>query len=47
MKVGFAVEANEGIERKVYNHFGSAPLFIIVDATTKEITTVTNTEVGR
>ncbi len=42
MKVGFAVEANEGIESKVYNHFGSAPLFIIVDAATKEITTVNN-----
>jgi predicted Fe-Mo cluster-binding NifX family protein len=42
MKVGFAVEVNEGIESKVFKHFGSAPVFIIVDAATKEITTVNN-----
>ena len=46
MKVGFAVEANAGIESKVYNHFGSAPLFIIVDAATKEITTVNNKDLN-
>jgi len=28
MKVGFAVQGNEGMESKVYDHFGSAPTFI-------------------
>jgi ArsR family transcriptional regulator len=42
MKVGFAVEVNEGIESKVFNHFGSAPVFIIVDAASSDITTVNN-----
>jgi predicted Fe-Mo cluster-binding NifX family protein len=31
MKVCFAVQENEGIESAVYNHFGSAPLFVMVD----------------
>jgi predicted Fe-Mo cluster-binding NifX family protein len=31
MKVGFAVQTDQGIESKVYDHFGSAPAFIIVD----------------
>jgi len=46
MKVGFAVQANEGIESKVFNHFGSAPVFIIVEAATKEITTVNNKDLN-
>ena len=35
MKVGFAVQSDQGIESKVYDHFGSAPAFIIVDTETK------------
>jgi predicted Fe-Mo cluster-binding NifX family protein len=42
MKVGFAVHSNEGVESKVYNHFGSAPAFIIVDTEGKEVMTVNN-----
>jgi predicted Fe-Mo cluster-binding NifX family protein len=42
MKVGFAVETTEGIESKVYNHFGSAPAFVIVDTEGKEVQTVNN-----
>ena len=42
MKVGFAVQNNEGIESRVYNHFGSAPTFIIVDTEGKEVLTVNN-----
>jgi predicted Fe-Mo cluster-binding NifX family protein len=37
MKVGFAVQSHEGIESKVYDHFGSAPAFIIVDTEGKEV----------
>ncbi len=46
MKVGFAVQADEGIESRVFNHFGSAPLFIVVDAATAEITTVDNKDLN-
>jgi predicted Fe-Mo cluster-binding NifX family protein len=42
MKVGFAVQGNEGVESKVYDHFGSAPAFIIVDTEDKEVVTVNN-----
>jgi predicted Fe-Mo cluster-binding NifX family protein len=31
MRVCFPVQHDEGFESKVYNHFGSAPLFVIVD----------------
>ena len=31
MKVCFPVECDEGMESKVYGHFGSAPAFVIVD----------------
>jgi predicted Fe-Mo cluster-binding NifX family protein len=42
MKVGFAVQGNEGLESKVYDHFGSAPAFIIVDTEEKDLLTVNN-----
>jgi predicted Fe-Mo cluster-binding NifX family protein len=42
MKVGFAVERNEGIVSKVYAHFGSAPAFIIIDTEAKDVLTVNN-----
>jgi predicted Fe-Mo cluster-binding NifX family protein len=43
MKVGFAVEVNEGLESNVYGHFGSAPAFIIVDTELKQVSAVDNT----
>lgn len=42
MKVGFAVAENEGLESKVYGHFGSAPMFVIVDTDLKQVSTVNN-----
>jgi len=42
MKIGFAVEVNQGLESPVYDHFGSAPAFIIVDTEQKQIWTVDN-----
>jgi len=42
VKVGFAVQSSEGIESKVYDHFGSSPAFIIVDIEGKEVLTVNN-----
>jgi predicted Fe-Mo cluster-binding NifX family protein len=42
MKVGFAVQNNEGMESRVYDHFGSAPAFIIVDTEKDQLSTVNN-----
>jgi len=42
MKVGFAVQTNEGMESKVYDHFGSSPAFIIVDTEGRDVLTVNN-----
>jgi len=42
MKVGFAVQCNEGLESKVYGHFGSAPAFIIVDTDSQQVSAVDN-----
>ena len=44
MKVGFAVEFNQGLESIVYGHFGSAPAFIIVDTELKQVSTVDNSD---
>jgi predicted Fe-Mo cluster-binding NifX family protein len=43
MKVGFAIQLNEGLESAVYGHFGSAPAFIIVDTDLKQVAAVDNT----
>jgi predicted Fe-Mo cluster-binding NifX family protein len=42
MKLCFPVQANEGIESAVYNHFGSAPLFMVVDTQTNAVSAVSN-----
>ena len=42
MKVGFAVQTNEGIESRVFDHFGSAPVFIIVEQDGQDISAVNN-----
>ncbi len=42
MKVCFPVQHVEGMESRVFNHFGSAPFFIVVDTSTNEVSTITN-----
>ena len=42
MKVGFAVEVNEGLDSAVYGHFGSAPAFVIVDTELDQVSAVDN-----
>ncbi len=42
MKLCFPVQHDQGAESAVYNHFGSAPLFVILDAKTGETRTVIN-----
>src|SRR5512135_65470 len=46
MKVGFAVQADEGMKSRVYDHFGSAPLFVIVDVASHEMSTVNNKDLN-
>jgi predicted Fe-Mo cluster-binding NifX family protein len=46
MKVGFAVHSDQGIASKVYDHFGSAPAFIIVDTETKGPISVNNKDLN-
>ncbi len=42
MKLCFPVQHDEGVTSAVYNHFGSAPLFIVVDTDTREARTIAN-----
>ncbi|MBI5102950.1 MAG: diguanylate cyclase [Nitrospirae bacterium] len=44
MKVCFPVQINEGIESTVYNHFGSAPLFVVVDIPSNTVTPIINVD---
>ena len=44
MKIGFAVQINEGIESKIFNHFGSAPAFIVIDTENNGLVTVNNSD---
>ena len=42
MRVCFPVSEVEGMESKVYGHFGSAPAFIVVDTANNNIATIKN-----
>lgn len=42
MKVCFPVQKNEGLDSAIFNHFGSAPLFLVVDTSTGALTAVNN-----
>lgn len=44
MKICFPVAENQGMESEIYGHFGSAPLFIVVDTETREIKTLINAD---
>jgi predicted Fe-Mo cluster-binding NifX family protein len=42
MKICFPVQKDEGMSSEVYNHFGSAPMFMLVDAETNSIAPISN-----
>lgn len=42
MKVCFPVQDDEGIESRVFGHFGSAPLFVVIDTTTNTPKVISN-----
>jgi predicted Fe-Mo cluster-binding NifX family protein len=46
MKICFPVESDKGLDSDVYNHFGSAPIFVVYDTETKSIDTINNQDLG-
>ena len=42
MKICFPVENNNGLDSQVFGHFGSSPLFMVVNTETLEVTEVSN-----
>ncbi len=42
MKVCFPVQTDNGFESEVYGHFGSAPMFIVVDMEASKISVINN-----
>lgn len=46
MKLCFPVEAENGLENKVYGHFGSAPVFVLFNTETNTIETINNKNLG-
>lgn len=46
MKVCFPVKSNEGINSIPFNHFGSAPEFIIVNLEDNSVSSVNNGDLG-
>lgn len=42
MRICFPVEALEGLDSKVYEHFGSAPGFVIVDTDVNTVEEIDN-----
>lgn len=44
MKLCFPVPTNEGVESSVYGHFGSAPLFLLVDTETQAVSIIVNSD---
>jgi predicted Fe-Mo cluster-binding NifX family protein len=46
MKVCFPVLTNQALDSVVYNHFGSAPVFVIVDTEDGTVNTVANSDLN-
>ena len=46
MKVCFPVKSNEGMSSIPYNHFGSAPEFVICDLESNDVIAIGNGDVG-
>jgi predicted Fe-Mo cluster-binding NifX family protein len=42
MKICFPVQQDEGFDSSVYNHFGSAPVFVVVDTETNGVASIQN-----
>ena len=40
MKICFPVQKNEGMSSLVYGHFGSAPIFLVLDTETNAVAAI-------
>ncbi|HMK60203.1 MAG TPA: NifB/NifX family molybdenum-iron cluster-binding protein [Dissulfurispiraceae bacterium] len=45
MKICFPTQNPEGVDSAVFNHFGSAPSFVVIDTDTKEVGVINNRDV--
>ena len=46
MKICIPVEVNEGLDSKPFGHFGSAPMFVVCDLESGDISTINNGDLG-
>lgn len=46
MKLCFPVTQNVGLDSMVYSHFGSAPMFMVVDTETRDISEINNRDLN-
>lgn len=46
MKICFPIVTDQGLDSTVYDHFGSASLFIVVDNESGQISTINNQDTG-
>ena len=46
MKICIPVKENNGLESIPYNHFGSAPFFLVVDTETNDVTAINNRDLN-
>jgi len=44
MRVCFPIEKDEGLSSRIYGHFGSSPMFLLVDTKSRESNVVVNTD---
>jgi predicted Fe-Mo cluster-binding NifX family protein len=44
MKVCFPIEKDQGLSSVVFGHFGSAPMFLLVDTEVNQSTVITNSD---
>lgn len=44
MKVCFPIEKDEGLASEVFGHFGSAPMFLLVDINSSQATVINNSD---
>jgi len=46
MKICFPVESDKGLDSEVFDHFGSAPMFVVFDTEAKSIDTIKNLDLS-
>ena len=47
MKICVPVEVNNGLESRPFGHFGSAPMFVVYDLESGDLSTINNCDLGQ